>query len=228
MATGNRTYGHFCALARALEQVGDRWSLLVVRDLLTGPKRFTDLTDRLGGITPKVLTQRLRDLEEAGILRADRISGRREVWYELTEAGTELSPVVDALAWWGVRHAWRPPLPDEQLHIEHLLLSLVQAVEHAAVDQKPTRWRLDFGPDGQYAVEGGEGGWKLSSGPGSGTPDVSVTGPASAWLPFVFDPTLARAAELGLTITGGPAARTRFLHLIHEFARMVEENAGQG
>ena len=63
MTRNVRTYDHFCAVARALEQVGDRWSLLVIRDLLTGAKRFTDLMDRLGGITPKTLSQRLRELE---------------------------------------------------------------------------------------------------------------------------------------------------------------------
>ena len=67
-----RTYDHFCLTARALERVGDRWSLLVIRDLLTGAKRFTDLMDRLGGITPKTLSQRLRELEDAGIVTADR------------------------------------------------------------------------------------------------------------------------------------------------------------
>ena len=70
-----RTYDHFCLTARALERVGDRWSLLVIRDLLTGAKRFTDLMDRLGGITPKTLSQRLRELEDAGIVTADREPG---------------------------------------------------------------------------------------------------------------------------------------------------------
>ena len=79
MTRNVRTYGHFCAVARALEQVGDRWSLLVIRDLLTGPKRFTDLMDRLGGITPTTLSQRLRELDDAGIVTADREAGRREV-----------------------------------------------------------------------------------------------------------------------------------------------------
>ena len=78
-----RTYDHFCLVARALERVGDRWSLLVIRDLLTGPKRFTDLMDRLAGITPKTLSQRLRELADASVVVADREPGRREVWYQL-------------------------------------------------------------------------------------------------------------------------------------------------
>jgi DNA-binding HxlR family transcriptional regulator len=63
-------------------------TLLVVRDLTTGPQRFTDLIDRLAGITPKTLTQRLRDLEADGVVAADRVPGRREVWYRLTPART--------------------------------------------------------------------------------------------------------------------------------------------
>ena len=77
MTRNVRTYDHFCLVARALERVGDRWSLLVIRDLLTGAKRFTDLMDRLGGITPKTLSQRLRELQDAGIVAADREPGRR-------------------------------------------------------------------------------------------------------------------------------------------------------
>ena len=91
MTRNVRTYDHFCLTARALERVGDRWSLLVIRDLLTGAKRFTDLMDRLGGITPKTLSQRLRELEDAGIVTADREPGRREVWYRLTPAGADLA-----------------------------------------------------------------------------------------------------------------------------------------
>ena len=111
MTRNVRTYDHFCLVARALERVGDRWSLLVIRDLLTGPKRFTDLMDRLGGITPKTLSQRLRELQDAGIVAADREPGRREVWYRLTPTGADLGPVIDALSWWGLRHAWRRPRP---------------------------------------------------------------------------------------------------------------------
>src|SRR5687768_1181617 len=124
MARTTRTYDHFCSLARTLERVGDRWTLLVVRDLLMEPRRFTDLMARLGGITPKTLTQRLRELTDSGIVEAERTVGRREVWYRLTPAGEEFAPAVEALSLWGLRHARRPPRPGEPVHPEHLLKAL--------------------------------------------------------------------------------------------------------
>ena len=155
MTRNVRTYDHFCLVARALERVGDRWSLLVIRDLLTGAKRFTDLMDRLGGITPKTLSQRLRELEDAGIVAADREPGRREVFYRLTPAGANLEPIIDALSWWGLQHEWRLPRAGEPLHAEHLLRTVTQAIDRTADDHEPARWhfRLD-GAD--YLVENDE------------------------------------------------------------------------
>ena len=111
MGTQTQSYGHFCLLARTLDRVGDRWALLVVRDLELGPRRFTDLMELLGGITPKTLTRRLRDLEDDGIVVADREPGRREVWYRLTPAGEELVPTLNQLLRWGLHHALRQPEP---------------------------------------------------------------------------------------------------------------------
>src|SRR5579863_3884488 len=167
-----RTYDRFCLVARALERVGDRWSLLVIRDLLTGAKRFTDLMDRLGGITPKTLSQRLRELEDAGIVAADREPGRREVWYRLTPAGADLRPVLDALSQWGLRHAWRRPRAGEPLHAEHLLRSVIQAVGLAGGDHGPARWhfRLD-GAD--YLAESDGHRWLLTTGAPPAPADVA-------------------------------------------------------
>src|SRR5260370_8151281 len=87
-----RTYEHFCQVARTLERVGDRWSLLVIRDLLTGAKRFTDLMDRLGGITPKTLSQPLRELTYTGNLTAPPNPARRQALRHHTPTDTPLSP----------------------------------------------------------------------------------------------------------------------------------------
>ena len=103
-----RTYGDSCGIARGLDVVGDRWALLVARELLLGPKRFTDLRDGLPGIGPDVLSARLRDLEQAGVLGRAALpppAGSRV--YELTEWGRELEPVLLALGRWGSRAAIR-------------------------------------------------------------------------------------------------------------------------
>ena len=81
---------HYCPVAQTLERLGDRWSWLIVRDLMRGPQRFTDLQRYLAGITPKRLTVNLRALESEGIVEREREPGRREVWYRLTAKGQGL------------------------------------------------------------------------------------------------------------------------------------------
>ena len=97
-----RTYGDRCGIARALDVVGERWALLVVRELLLGPKRFTDLRAGLPGLSPDVLSQRLRELEQAGLVRRRKLAppaGSRV--YELTERGLALEPILLELGRWG-------------------------------------------------------------------------------------------------------------------------------
>ena len=215
MTRNVRTYDHFCLTARALERVGDRWSLLVIRDLLTGAKRFTDLMDRLGGITPKTLSQRLRELEDTGIVAADRAPGRREVWYRLTPAGADLGPVVDALGVWGLQHAWRWPQAGEPLHAEHLLGALTRAIELAAGDSGPARWhfRLD-GAD--YLVEGDSGRWSLTSGTPAASAGVSITATTQALAGFIF-----AGSQAGVDIAGEPGPVQQFRQLIAAAAAVV-------
>jgi DNA-binding HxlR family transcriptional regulator len=212
-----RTYDHFCAVARTLELVGDRWSLLVIRDLVTGPKRFTDLMERLGGITPKTLSQRLREFEDDGIVAADREPGRREVWYSLTSSGAELGPVIDSLSWWGLRHAWRWPEAGEPLHAEHLLRAAIQAIDLASGDHEPARWhfRLD-GAD--YLAESDGDQWLLTAQAApSGPADVTITATAQSLAAFIF-----AGSESGIDITGEPMAAGRFRRLISTVAAVVD------
>src|SRR6476646_4691253 len=103
--TGSRSvYQHFCPAARALEVVGEKWSLLIVRDLLAGPRRFSELRRSLAAITARWLSLRLRELEAAGIVEREA-SGQREVWYRLTSKGQALAPVIEELMVWGIEHA---------------------------------------------------------------------------------------------------------------------------
>src|ERR687897_607675 len=102
--TSSRTYGEACGIPRALDRVGERWALLVVRELMLGPKRFTDLKTGLPHASPNVLAQRLRELDDAGVVRKRRLPppAASQV-YELTDWGRELEPVLVALGRWGAR-----------------------------------------------------------------------------------------------------------------------------
>jgi len=108
-----RSYGHYCPVAKTLELVGERWTLLIVRELLVGPQRFTDLHATLEGIPRNLLADRLRDLEANGVIARKALPppAARSV-YELTEAGMALLPVIGALAQWGLAHL-PPPAPGE-------------------------------------------------------------------------------------------------------------------
>jgi len=109
----SRNYRQFCGVARALDLVGERWALLVVRDLLIAPKRFTELQEGLPGIPTNVLTSRLRELEDAGIVRrrAQAQPGRGVV-YELTDYGRELEEPVLQLGFWGAKALGAPETGD--------------------------------------------------------------------------------------------------------------------
>src|SRR5215217_5304446 len=110
-----KRYDQYCPIARALDLIGERWSLLVVRELMHGPKRYTDLVDHLPGIGTNILASRLRDLEACGIVAkrtlpppaASRV-------YELTDYGRELKSVMRELALWGAR-SLGPPTDDAEL-----------------------------------------------------------------------------------------------------------------
>lgn len=119
-----RTYGQFCGLARAMELVGERWGLLVVRDLVVGPKRFTDLRRGLPRIPTNILAARLKELEAAGIVHR-RLLPRPAagVVYELTEYGKELEDIVLRLGLWGARSLGEAR-PDDIVTTDSLILAL--------------------------------------------------------------------------------------------------------
>jgi DNA-binding HxlR family transcriptional regulator/putative sterol carrier protein len=119
-----RTYGSYCGIAYALELVGERWALLVIRDLILGPKRFTDLRRGLPRIPSNVLSARVKELESAGIIRR-RLVPRPEsgVVYELTEFGQELEDVILRLGRWGAR-TLREPRPEDTVNADSMMLAL--------------------------------------------------------------------------------------------------------
>src|SRR5688500_18944600 len=206
-------------LARALEQVGDRWTLLVVRALLGAPRRSTDLLHLPGGITPKTLRQPLRALQDAGLVEVDRQPGRREVWYRLTPAGRDLAPVVESLFLWGLRHAGRLPRPGEAVHAEHLLAALRITLDQAPPPHRPLVWQLHFTDDRSYTLRSGSSGWTLAPGvDDEDPPDVLVTTDTPAWTRFLMTPPEARTADAaGVELRGGRREVDRFLERLAPF-----------
>ena len=147
-----RSYQHFCPAARALETMGEKWSLLIVRDLLAGPRRFSDLRRSLAAITPKWLSARLRTLESDGIVSRE-VAGEREVWYRLTPKGQALEPVFDALLVWGMDHALGPPRGGEAIHPGRTMDAIMRYLSHRRPRGRGrTTWVFRFGDDRSYTI----------------------------------------------------------------------------
>ena len=150
MAT-NRTYDDGCAAAHALDLVGERWALLAVRELMLGPKRFTDLRTGLPGVSPNVLAQRLRELERSGVVRRRKLPPpAASKVYELTEWGMELEPVLVQLGRWGARSPSKPY--DAPLGVDSLILSFRTMFDPRRADGLSATYEINFGEDVFRAV----------------------------------------------------------------------------
>jgi len=185
-------FQHFCPVARGLEKIGEKWTLLIIRDLLRGPQRFTDLLKYLNNITPAWLTQRLREMEKSGIVERDSKPGRREVWYRLTDAGRDLGPVVEAISVWGLRHAMRPPLPGESVHPELLMAGFTGSLNRRAKClSRPARWSVRF-PLGPYTLCFARKRWSQTKGEGPAA-DLTITTTPEEWATLTTVPRSERA-----------------------------------
>ena len=186
-----RIYRHFCMMARALEVVGDRWSLLIARDLTLGPQRFTDLERGLAEITPATLTNRLRQLEASGIVTRERTGRGREVWYGLTEAGSELGPVVEALTLWGIEHALAGPRAGEPVYPIPTMIGTKVWLGRNAIPRHPAIWVWRFPADDAYTLTFDGDAWTLSRG-GAEAADVIVDATPESWARFMTTPRASR------------------------------------
>ena len=196
-------YQHFCPVARSLEVIGEKWSLLIVRDLLRGPQRFTDLLRGLGNITPKWLTARLRELESAGLLIRNQAEGKREVWYELTPAGRDLGPVIGALNVWGIHNALRPLEEGEGVSASRLVESFRgYLVTERIRPVEPIAIAFAFGP-GEPSVLRFDGRYWIRDIAGAPA-DVTVSCSPAAWVAMLVERPAAPLAGLG--VVGTPAA----------------------
>jgi DNA-binding HxlR family transcriptional regulator len=154
--TGVRSYGDPCGIARALDAIGERWALLVVRELLLGPKRFTDLRAALGA-SPNVLSQRLGELEAAGVVERRNATG---ALYELTEWGRQLHPILLQLGRWGARSSRRPV---GELGVDALMLALESTFLPEQAAELQSTYELRLG-DERFAVTIDEGAIAITRG----------------------------------------------------------------
>jgi DNA-binding HxlR family transcriptional regulator len=150
-----RSYEDRCGAARALDLIGERWALLVARELLLGPKRFTDLRAGLPGISPNILSQRLHEFNRAAITRRRRLAPPASGWvYQLTEWGQQLEPVIRELARWG----FRSPFIDRNAHlnVDSLVLSFRTTFAPPVGERLAAEVELRFGEHRFRAVVDGD------------------------------------------------------------------------
>ena len=204
-----RRYDDACATAHALDLIGERWALLVMRELMMGPRRFGDLRASLAGISANVLTQRLEGLEAAGILRRRKLPPPASVQvYELTEWGREAEPILLSLGKWAVRS----PRHDPTLPLSPIALMLSFRAKFEPARARGVNVTIGFRFDAEaFAVSIYEG--VLTTERGEATrPDVAVSGtpPAVAGLVYGKVPLAALEQQDALSVTGSRDALARF------------------
>ena len=136
-------YGQFCPVSKAAEVLGDRWSLMIVREMLMGASRFNVLLRGLSSISPTMLTKRLNELAIAGLILKKKIPGQKGYEYFLTESGRELMPIIEQLGVWGMRWA-RDGMPDSDLDLELLMVYLERSIVRENLVGSETVVRFHF------------------------------------------------------------------------------------
>ena len=207
-----RWYDDACGAALGMEFVGERWALLIMRELLLGPRRFGELRAGLPGLSANILSQRLASLEESGIIRRHRLPSPANVQvYELTAWGRESEPVILALARW----ALRSPMHDPSLPFS--AVSLLLSLRMLLVRERAGDWQALVGiriGEETFTAQLEQGELKVARGPIEAAEAV-LTGTASAFLPVIYGPMPLAAAEAAemLRIEGNRAVAERFVTL---------------
>lgn len=211
MAT-KRSYGEACRFAYALDLVGERWALLVVRELLLGPKRFTDLRAGLPHASPNILSGRLRELEQAGVVHRRKLPPPAGSWvYELTEWGGELEPIVTQLGAWGARS----PVPPESREIgaDSTVLALRSLFDAEAAGKLDASYELRLGED-RFHVDIAAGELELGRGPVAEPAAAIETDPGTLAALLTGQLPLDEALQSdAATIEGSKREAQRFLRL---------------
>jgi DNA-binding HxlR family transcriptional regulator len=193
-----RSYGEACRFAYALDVVGERWALLVVRELLLGPKRFTDLRAGLPHASSNILSERLRDLEHGGVIQRRKLPPpAASSVYELTEWGRELEPVVTKLGAWGAR----APIPPDSQEIgpDSIVLALRSLFDAEAAGELTSTYGLRIG-ENRFRIEISDG--ELTLGRGAAEDPAAAIGLADA---PTFAALLAGQLSLDEALSAGAA-----------------------
>ncbi len=207
-----RSYGDRCGIARALDIVGERWALLVVRELLLGPKRFTDLRAGLPQVGPDVLSQRLRELEREDIVERRTLAPpAASRVYELTERGRALEPIVLELGRWGSRAPFPADAPD--LGVDSTVLALKTLFDPGRAAAAAGRYELRFG-DQSFRADVGGGRFEVARGAAE-RPEATIAADPMALAAVLWQGRELADAERGgeIEIEGRRAAAKRFLGL---------------
>jgi DNA-binding HxlR family transcriptional regulator/putative sterol carrier protein len=208
-----RTYGDGCAIARALDLVGERWALLVVRELLLGPKRYTDLRRGLANASPNVLSQRLGELERAGVVRRRKLpppAGARV--YELTDWGLELEETVMSLGRWAARSP-TPPSDAPIVSADSIILALRARFDSEAAHGLRASYELRLGED-RFRIEVADDEMEVARGDADQADAMIDTDPNTLNAVLWGDRPLAEAQRSGkMTTEGDKTAVERFVRL---------------
>ena len=207
-----RSYGQYCAVAKALDVIGDRWTLLIVRELLQGgPSRYTDLRNGLPGIATNLLSERLRDLEAAGLVkREDAPPPVATALFSLTPRGEALGPVLHELGMWGVPYMTEGPASRDAFRGRWLAWPAENFLADGDPDAPPVALELRVGGD-SVVVEAAGGEIRTHPGPAT-QPDAVLTGPPHPILGLLSGAIdLAEARRRGVELQGeeGVIARLR-------------------
>jgi DNA-binding HxlR family transcriptional regulator len=209
----SKRYAQYCPVAHALELVGERWALLVVRELLGGPKRYTDLAAGLPGIGTNILAGRLRDLEAAGVIQKRRLPPPAAAnVYELTPYGEQLREPLYALGRWGAR-SLGPPGPDDAL-APGWLINAVRATCKDWEGRARGTYELHVGEDEVVNVSFEDGAPVAERGTSESPRAVIETDPATLFCIASREASLDESITAGeVRISGDKAAAKRFLSL---------------
>ena len=209
-----RSYGQYCSVAKALDVVGDRWTFLMVRELLLrGGSRYTDLLNGLPGISTNLLGDRLKQLEADGLVRREAAPPPiATTLYHLTEQGRELEPVVRSLVRFGARYMAEPTADDEQFRSHWLTFPVSEPLEDTEAVGPPALIEVRTGDEPVFIEL--DGGQPMTSSTASRDADLALTGSGQLVLGVLTGQVdLALARQLGLEVRGSTAVLERLRYL---------------